>query len=309
MSSTYLTFALQALIQPLQGGYSSGTVRVRATGDPVLLPANSFGIPIARESRFEAGAVKVERNPARTDRAWQITQSGTDVQVTTLQGGEHTNLEVGTYIWWDPAIEGIESESDVLSPGIVGGTTATGFGALREVLCYKDLGTKPEAEDFMRAGLSRYPALVICWSATTPADGSSTAGIGPDATRVRHGTRLFSHQFDLMLITSRLDAHNSRRREGDVLRDMLLTQITDRGAYRSLTLSGPKGIQIIDARLAQMSPVAYVDVVRIAATLAMRRNEERVWNPWKSTHYMLDRDTSAGDKRTVDTNDPMPGWG
>lgn len=309
MSSSYLSLALQAVIQPLQGAYSSGTVNVHALTVPVLLHPGTFGVPIQGQSRLDAAVVKVERNPDRPDRCWEVTSSGTNVNVTTLQGGEHTIVEGSTTIQWDPEIAGIEAESELVSPGLAGGTTSTATGAIKEVLTYKDLGTRPEAEDFFRSGLSRFPALVICWSATTPADGSITPGIGHDGVRVRHGTRLFAHHFDLMVCTSRLSGSDLRRREGDILRDLLLEQLTDRGAWRDLVLSGPKGIQIVDARLAQMSPVAYVDVIRIAATLAIARREERTWHPWEKTRYMADRDTSQGNKRTVDATDPGPNAG
>jgi hypothetical protein len=305
MSSLYLSRALQVLLQPLQGNYSTGSLTVTATGSTAInLPANSLGIPILSGSSSGEHLVKVERNPATADGSWPITTSGV-VAATSVQGGLHTNLPSGTKVRWVRPPAGI---GELATAGTFsGGTSLTTFGALKQVKLYKELGGQAGAKDFFSAQVGRYPAVVISWGGTTPADGSSAVSIGGTTRRLGAGKSLYTHKFSFFLISSRADGDEQRRLEMDQLRDDILEQIADRVAFRDMPLDSSKGISLIGALPGIVAPTSYVDEIQLACTFVLQRNDERVYNDWKTTRLRQSRTatTDAGPNE-VDVTDPMP---
>jgi hypothetical protein len=282
-----LARGLQACLQVLQGDYSSGSVTATATGDPVELPRGTFGLPIIDGSEDESQAILVEANPDVEGGAWTVTSAGTPVSVTSIQGGTHVNLDVDTPIRWDPPITGLEATGVVAAGGLTGGTQATHYGALRQVRYYRDMGSNPGAVDFYAAGLHSYPAAVVGWESTMPADGAALPGIGPDSTRMGRGKREFVATFGLMLFTGRFDQTHARRKESDQLRDDVLELLTDRISYRDCFLSGPRGVQILEARHMGSRPNYYVDVVRVACHFVLSMRDERTFHDWLTTRLQL----------------------
>jgi hypothetical protein len=282
-----LARGLQACLQVLQGDYSTGSVTATATGDPVELPKGTFGLPIIDGSEDESQALLVEANPSAEGGAWTATSTGTPVSVTSIQGGTHVNLDADTPVRWDPPIAGLASTGVVAAGGLTGGAQATHYGALRQVRYYRDMGANPGALDFFAAGLHSYPAAVIGWESTTPADGAALPGVGPDSTRRGQGKREFVATFGLMLFTGRFDQTHQRRKESDQLRDDVLELLTDRVSYRGCYLSSSAGIQILEARHLGSKPSHYVDVVRIACHLILSRRDDRTFHDWLTTRLQL----------------------
>lgn len=278
---------LQACLQVLQGDYSTGSVRAVATTDPVELPKGTFGIPIVDGSEDESKAVIVTANPSATGGAWTVTSAGLDVAVASIQGGVHTALAAGTLVRWDPPITGLELTGTVSAGGLTGGTAATHYGALRQVRYYRDMGSNPGAADFYAAGLHSYPAAVIGWESTMPADGAAMPGVGPDSTRRGQGKREFVATFALMLFTSRFDQTHRRRKESDQLRDDVLELLTDRVSYRDCYLSSTRGIQILEARHVGSKPSYYVDVVRFSCHFVLTKRDDRTFHDWLTTRLQL----------------------
>jgi hypothetical protein len=283
-----LARGLQACLQVLQGTYSSGSVTATATGDPVELPKGTFGLPTVDGSEDESKAVIVEANPLVTGGAWTVTSGGTDVLVTSVQGGTHVNLEAATAIRWDPPITGLAATGTVAAGGLTGGTAATHYGAIRQVRYYRDMGSNPGAVDFYAAGLHSYPAAVLGCESTMPADGAALPGVGPDSTRRGQGKREFVATFDLMLFTSRFDQTHQRRKESDQLRDDVLELFTDRMSYRGCYLSSPRGIQILEARHLGSKPTHYVDVVRFSCHCTLTKRDDRTFRDWLTTRLQVE---------------------
>jgi hypothetical protein len=307
MDSTYLLTALQALFQPLIGDYSSGSVTVSsATSAPVILSAGSFAIPVIKDALMDDSAIVVKKNAATADGSWLVTQAGISVPVESLQGGVHVNIDAGTECQWAPQIEGL-NDAIVTSEGLTGGSLLDEYGTLAQLKNYKDLGRQPDSKSFFAANLGRFPAAVLSWSSTSPADGSTAYDIGSDSTRAGKTTRMFVHQFELAIVTARLGPENARRREGDILRDRCVAMIQDRVVWRDLPLSsGPKGLQISDARVVAVTDSSYVDVIRFGSMFGMRRKDWMTPNPWNTMSMRIDRDTSEGPKKTVDDIERIP---
>lgn len=288
MNTIMVTRGIQALLQVLQGNYSSGTVTMTATGDDVEVRAPVFGIPIVDGAEDESRLIKVEKNGAADTGYWTVTSGGIDVNVQSVQGGAHVNLAEGTEIRWDPPMAGIELLGTVAAGGLTGGTRSTAFGALRQVRHYKDRGNQT-ALQFFQSQVADYPAALLTWDSTTPADGSAIPGIGADSTRIGNGKRMFAHNFELGVITSRRDGADIRRKEGDQLRDDLLELLTDRVSYRNCPISTGRGLQITEARFVAVTPTVNIDLIRFSCQYALVRREARTFNDWLKTRLQIER--------------------
>lgn len=298
--------ALQMLCQPLQGTYSSGTITVRTTANfaTATLEKGAILVPIVDGCEYPDAAVKVERNPATPDGSWSISTAGTDVAVTSLQGGAHVNLPAGTPLRFDDAPTGID-ELAVVATSLTGGVRLETFGALRQVRSFKDLGSQIDARSFFAAQLGEFPAAVLQWSAMTPGDGSASPSLGVDQTRVGRGRRFYCHEWTLFIISSRGESSDRRKREGDRIRDKMVRILTDRTKWRGVALSNSHGIKIIDARLATVTPTAYVDSIRFCTWFTLERTEGRVFNDWLTSHIVASCPTSQGVLETTNIVVPM----
>ena len=195
---------------------------------------------------------------------------------------------------------------------MIGGTRLETFGALRQVVAYKDLGSQPDAKSFFSAQLGEYPAAALTWVATTPGDGSASPSMGVDQTRLGRASRFYCHEWNLFIISTRCESTNRRKREGDTIRDRMLQILSDRQSWRGVQLSSSvHPIKILDARLAKAGSDAYIDVIRFATWFVLERTDARVFNPWVTTNLREARPstTQAGvttDQTIVDIDIPMP---
>jgi hypothetical protein len=288
VNTIMVTRGIQALLQVLQGDYSSGAVTMTATGADVEVRAPVFGIPIVNGAEDESRLIKVEKNSALKSGYWTVTDAGVDVDVTSMQGGAHVNLAEATQVRWDPPMAGIEPLAVVAAGGLTGGTRSTAFGALRQVRHYKDMGLQ-KALEFFQAQVADYPAALLSWHSTSPADGAAIPGLGPDATRLGNGRRMFAHNFELGVISSRRDGADIRRKEGDQLRDDLLELLTDRVGYRNCPISTGRGLQIIEARFVGVSPNVYIDLIRFSCQYELQRRDSRTFNDWIKTRLQIEK--------------------
>lgn len=297
MTALGIARSVVSILQTLQGDYSSGQLLVRSTGATGTLPAYSHAIPVVDGALAEDSIVRVEKNTATSDGSWPVVDSGTLVSVTSLQGGSHVNLAAGVECRWDPEISGIEEASEVAPGGLAGGTRLASVGALRQVRVYFEL-TQEVARDLFRAEVGEFPAAVLAWDSETPAEGSVSAVFGSSPGRQGRNKRAFKAQWNLFLISSRLDQASQRKREGWTLRDDVLELLTDRTAWRGCTVSLPQGIEIIEARVFHVSPTSYVDVVRFTTSYTLKTRDERTWNDWLRTRLVQrfdEPDPGAGD--------------
>ncbi len=286
-ASTYFARAIQALLQAQMGTYSSGNLLVRSTGASGTVPKHAFAIPIVDDQLHEDALVFMQANPDTDDGSWPVTDSGTEIPVQSVQGGNHVNQVADVECRWDPELTGIEETSEVATGGLTGGQQRTERGTLRQVRMYKSLGSRPEAQDFFRAKVAHYPAGVLCWVGSGPGDGAAGPSLGPNTARVGAGRKIYQHEWQLWLITSRQASAEQRTREGDQLRDDMLELLSDRDVYRGLTLSSAVGIQVIDARLSSVTGSSYVDVVRFSSLFVLTKRDERTFNDWLTTRMVI----------------------
>lgn len=307
MSTLRASWLLQSLVGTLMGEPASGFVTATASGAPVLLEPGTVGIPVLGGVLDPERAVLVERNPARDDRAWEVTSSGVPVAVTTVLGGADRDLEAGTPIRWIPPVEGLEELGEIAAPGLAGSTQRLGYGSLRQVRYYQEM-TRGNAEHFFAAQLHEYPAAALSWVRMTPADGGSSAALGPRTARTAGRSLLVANEWVLYVVVSRLDGGDERAREGAFLRDQLLGILSGRHAWRGLPLSHPSGLDILTARLSGVTPTSYVEEITFTTLQSATRCEAigpTDWADWLKTRLQVSLETTPPFP-LVDVTDPGP---
>jgi len=312
VNTEYLSRVLQMLCQPLQGSYSTGGVTLQAQSATTTLTPGDILVPVIDGCDAEESALKVEPNPA-TDGSWNILTTGTQVAVTSLQGGAHCNLPIGTQVRFDDTPTGL-LDTGIVTTALTGGVSLDEFGCLRQVRCFKDLGSQVDAKALFAAQLGRFPAAVLQWGSTSPGDGSTVPTLGGSSIRVGKGKRIYCHEWSLMIVSSRFESSDRRKREGDRIRDRLLELLTDRSVWRGVKLSAPEGIMVQEARLASINPTAYVDSIRFSTWFILQRSDGRVFNDWITTNLQAARPSTTesgvtSNQTIVDIDIAMPGHG
>jgi len=271
---------IQALLAHLQGNVARGSAMVRSTGLSGSVPKGAFAVPVINGQTREDALVFVRPNQATADGSWFVTSGGAEVDIESVQGGTHVNLPAGTELRWIPALSGVEARSLVVG-AMTGGDRS---GPLRQVRYFKDLGGQQQARALYNASVTDYPAVLLAWDSSIPADGSSQAFYGPNATRPGRGVRVWRHEWAIHLITSRLDTADERTREGDQLRDYMCRLLTDRVAVRGLRVSLDPGTQMMGAKLLMVTPTVYVDEITFGTAYTLSKYqlpddpEPQVWS-------------------------------
>lgn len=292
--------ALMAVLQPLTGHRSTGTATVRSSPGPsAVLPQNAYAAPILGGAMRHDLLLRVNANPAAptppatVQGDWTVVAAGTPVTMTSLVGGLDINLPINTQIRWWPAIEGVEPVS-VLASAMTGGTSESGLGALEQIAFYEQLrpNLAGASVDIYRSMLSRFPGAVLAWEGLGPADGSTVSALQQGGARVGRGVKLYAYEWDLFVITSRLDSSAARSEEGLALIDEIVETVTDRQDVDGLVFSAPTGVQIRDVRRHVVEPSFYVYLIRFSTVATVKKRDPRTWNPWLRTR--LDADTTDG---------------
>lgn len=276
--------AIEAALAPLMGSVATGQLLVHSDEDHPTgsVPFGACAIPVVSGGLLEEGTAFVSRNPATEDGSWPVTQAGALVSVQSLQGGLVGNAEPGTVYQWDAPVLGIELES-TSADGLSGGEASGAFGSLQQLVSYKKFDQQ-SFESFLRAQMSQFPAICLCWESTAPSDGPMASQGVPRLARMGRGKFLYRHTWALWLVTARLDTEGQRRREGDTLRNDVIETLFDTMAARGLRLANEPGCEVIDARVFGVTPTSYVDLVRISCTVTLQhRRQTTVYNDWLRT--------------------------
>ncbi len=191
--------ATMSILSPLLGERATGWVLARASGAPATLPRNSYAVPVVGGQVAFDGLLKTL--PEAT-----IDAAGTLVPAASVLGGAFTNLAEGTELRWDPPIAGLEPIAVIAAPGLTGGMSATGYGAVRELKLYEQIGSATAAQDLFAAKVGHFPALVLSWDQSAhPTD---------IVTRKSRTTVLFQEHWLLSVIASRHDSGDAASARG-----------------------------------------------------------------------------------------------
>lgn len=303
--------AIQAALAPLMGTVATGQLLVKSDGPTGVLPFGACAVPIVRGGLLEEATVFVTKNPANARGEWPVTQAGTLVPVESLQGGPVGNTKPGTEYRWSLPVLGIELKSTSPS-GLSGGVASAAVGAIKQLVTYKrfEQGT---FEQFLRAQLSQFPGVCLCWESTGPLDGPMAAQGVSRLARTGRGKFLYRHTWSLFLVTGRLDTQAQRQMEGDVLRTDVVETLFDTMSARGLRLANEPGAEVLDARVFGVTPTSYIDLVRIGCTVTLQhRRQSTEYNDWLRTR-MVNLTDANGEGPAIsppitlpDASDPMP---
>ncbi len=218
--------ALFAQLSPLTGARATGIITLISDALSLFeLPANTYLVPVVGGQLREDLLYKVAPNPAtaNTGGSWVIDSGGNSIPIISNVGGARHNLPAGTVFRFSPPVPNITSA--VLPFDLAAGSDA---GALvRRVAFFEDLDSSNPSKDIFAAKLGDYPALMLVWQDSEPAEGT-TAGLRQGANRGARKVRFMRERFVLYVITGRLEGDGSRRQDGLVVMQAVTQLLTDR---------------------------------------------------------------------------------
>lgn len=284
--------AILAVCQPLSGTRASGTVTVTAVGADVTLPRNTYAVPIIRGKHRSDLVFKTATGP-NDDKSWTVTSAGTDVDFISNIGGDIYNISDGTRMEFDPPIWNGQIASSVVNGDFTGGVSRSDFLAINDMVIIEHI-TGPNRQLDLRRSESKGipPWLVIGWSNSEPADGS-TVTHNVRGTRVDNTNILYREIFQLFLIVSRAESLHIRSEQAMYILDALTALLTDNHMVDGISISNPSGLQIISRSREQMPQAVYQRYeafrIDISAMGPYCRQDDREYNDWLLTNIDVEK--------------------
>jgi hypothetical protein len=297
---------LMAAVAPTTGTRASGKVLIRAKpGKTVLLQSNWHLIPIVNKAAREDLLFKVATGPGRAKYPegkrkkvdpsepdagswWTVTEGGTLVDLISVVGGHRHNLPAGTRFVFDPQHPDLEAIVAVTAEGMTGGVDPTWLGGCKSIIQFEQLVGSTISLDAFRSQVDKFPAVVIVWDGSEPADGTTQSSLDRADTRVGQSQQLFKERFNLFVMSSRSDGDHMRRNEGMKLLDDITFWLTDKMEVDGQPFSTPTGVQIVSrSRISGDSAgyqQLYIYLLQLTCTSLWKRYDERTFSPWLSTH-------------------------
>lgn len=285
--------AIITILSPLTGTVATGNLTIQATGADVNLEKNAYCIPIITGG---GGSTQLSQHVLlKTTAAATITAAGTTVACKAVLGGIGGNLAAGTEVRWSPGITGIESVS-VVAAGGTGGVAPTGYGSVKQIRFYEQIGPAQAQADLFRAGLGLFPAIALIWSGTEP-----------DDRRGRH-RRTYGEQWVLAVISSRTDSDDERRAEGLHILEEAREYLTNRKEADDYVFSAPAGLELGRADRLVATPQSYIYAQRFRTEHTIEMRDARTYPNWET--FQIDADTVSDEAEEVAIVDgalyPMP---
>ena len=263
---------LMAVLQPLMGDRSEGTVTIATRADVATLaiPKNYTLLPLRATTRGKPSLSP--QMPFRTTEAITATPAGVEVGVTSILGGLAYNLPASTS--FVPASEDNRIASVEASTALAGATAYEGTGALKDVLVYESIGSSQAQRDLFLAKLVRTPAAVIVWESS-----AHEQNVGTDKTKV-------TEQWSIHVVVSRADAGELRALEGLEILDLVSELLGRRSGIDGAAITNGD-IKILSRARTAVADSAYIYSLRIQTGTTITRTDDRVFDEWLTTSYTL----------------------
>lgn len=264
---------LMAVLAPLTGPRSEGTITIKTRADVATLPIplNYHLLPMKKVAATGNQALAPQL-PFRTIEAVEATPAGVTVGVTSVLGGRIHNLESGTV--FHEALKDNRIASIVATSSIAGASDYEGVGALKQVLMYEQIGSGEAQRNLFLAKLRKLPAAVLVWESS-----GSPEKVGPNKTKMLE-------QWTLHIVVSRLDSGELRALEGldilDLASELLGRAVGIDGAdftNGDLSLTGRNRVVAADS--------AYIYGLRFQTSTTITKREVREFGEWLKTSYTL----------------------
>jgi hypothetical protein len=279
-----LARALFAQVSAATGVRATGAVTVTANaGAPdKVLDANTYLLPVVGGQLRDDLLFKVSRNPSSSDGSWTVP-SGTSASVAIKSnvGGARHNLAEDTVFQFDPPI------SDFAQTATLDATMTDGSDSgiiARSVAFFEDIDSSNPSQDIFAAKLGAYPALMLVWQDTEPAEGV-TAGMRQGGTRGARKVRFMRETYVLYPIAGRLEMDHSRRQEGLMLMEACTRLLSDRQTNidgEILSAVGA-GVDINGRTRLRRGPKHYIYGIQLRVNTVLQPIDERTFNEWNTT--------------------------
>lgn len=320
---------IMAAVNNTTGTRGIGTVLIKPkTASTVYLPRNWHLFPIVNGAIREELLFKVGQGPGRavypngkrkkasdaepdTESWWVIPPGGSLVTIHSVVGGCRHNMPRGTKFVFDPEHPNLAVEA-TLQTSITGAVDPTHFGGCKSIVQFEQLTAPTASLDAFRAAVGKFPAAVIVWDGSEPADGTTSSSLDRGASRAGSVTQLFKERFNIFVLAERLDSGSTRSAEGLKLLDDLTFLLTDIQTIDGQVFSSPSGVQVrgrsrIAGDSAQYQSV-FVYLLQISVTGTWKPYDFRSYSPWLVAHNTIEthlKDGFGEGKVTVDQDIDM----
>jgi hypothetical protein len=272
--------ALFAQLAPLTGTRATGTVTVTAPADAEIEP-NTYLLPVVGGQLRDDLLFKVTVNPA-TGLVWPLPAGvPTPIGITSNVGGARHNLAAGTAFRFSPALPDVAAPATLVADLTDGSDT----GALvKRVAFFEDLDSSNPSKDIFAAKLGDYPALMLVWQDSEPAEGTQ-AGLRQGANRGSRKVRFMRERFVLYVITGRLEGDGSRRQDGLVVMQAVTLLLTDRQRNvdgEQLSTVGA-GVEVNERTRLRRGERHYIYALRLRTNQTLQPVDERTFSAWVTT--------------------------
>ncbi|MEA3225131.1 MAG: hypothetical protein U9Q07_04210 [Planctomycetota bacterium] len=230
---------VSSILHPLTGTRATGKATIKATGADYDLAVGSYLVPVHVNEYRDDLVFKVDIG-ANADRSWTITSAGTVVDITANLGGARFNLADATPLYLDPGVD--EIASAVVTGAIITGVNPSSLG-LQDVQLFEQFNPPTDGLDMARSSLKQFPAALMAWGASEPADGSAVSQTSQGG-RAGRGKSLYHEIFDLYIFTNNMVSDHIRRQDGLRLMDAATMLLTSTRASDGVAISSPSGIQV-----------------------------------------------------------------
>ena len=296
--------SLMAVCQPLTGSRATGVVTIATTAGDYALPCGTWLWPVINGQAVTSMNYRVGPGP-EADGSWVITPAGVDVNVFSNIGGDRHNVDTGTPFVFTPPSGVIASAA--ANGAFVGGTNASGFGSLRDIVAFDNTVTPGDGLDLNRSQLRRFPGMVVTWMGSEPADGS-TASQAMQRMRTNRNTALYREIYLLSIIVERHEAVDHREEEGLYLLDVVSNYLCDRHSVDDFHFSNPSGVQIMRRWRVPIDTTRHkrtaVFNLQVGVMAAIQGRDDRVFSPWELSRIdVLIRPDQNDDNLLIDDMD------
>lgn len=282
--------AIFAQIHPLTGVRATGgtaTFTAEAGGGDVLLPPNTYLIPVVGTQVCHDRLFKVSPNPATATGSiangtwqggeWTVPDGSTlDVGIVSNLGGPQHNLRTGTVLRLSAPVAGLQ-DTATIATAPSGGSAE---GALVKRFCvWENMSVTEAATQFFQAGAGEFPALMIGWESSSPLEGRTTGG-NQGSTRKGRKVRAFREQFRILIAAGELDSHHGRRKVGELAMLCATDLLSDRQLNIDCELLSQtgSGLEVIGRRPAAATRGMYIYEITFTANTVIKPIDNRSYS-------------------------------
>jgi hypothetical protein len=280
--------ALFAQLTALTGARATGSITINSPAGMLVSP-NAYLLPVVGgqlrdDLLFKTGRRGTTMAADGTGGDWLVPPGEPlSVALKSNVGGARHNLPAGTVFRFDPP-HSDPAATATLDADMVDGSDADQL--VRRVAWFEDLDSSNPSKDIFAAKLGDFPALMLVWQDSEPAEGTQ-AGLRQGANRGARKVKFTRERFVLYVITGRLVGDSGRRQEGMVVMQAASRLLTDRqrNIDGELLSTIGAGVEVNERTRLRRSEKHYIYALRLRMNQTTQPLDERTFNRWITTRF------------------------